>query len=177
MRTRDMSSEPITPKVSSSASDQHTILSTDATVIGEIKGNSDVSISGQFEGTITIPSNTATVELSGSAQASINANRVVIHGSVKGNLYGSDTVHIMSTGVVEGDIKCANIILEKACKFNGSIQMLDESSSGSGSTRASSKDASAKSGSESRAAPSASAGSGSESNPAMSAAGMGSKQL
>ena len=128
-RLPDMKTEPAPRPVQSASTKTQTILSEDATVIGEIKGNSDVSISGKFEGNVSIPKNTATVELSGVAQATISANRVVIHGTVKGNLFGSDTVHVLSTGVVEGDIKSANVILEKACTFNGSIQMLTDSPS------------------------------------------------
>lgn len=126
-RLPNMKPETAPPKPQSSPSKKtQTILSEDSTVIGEIKGNSDVNISGKFEGNVSIPNNTATIELSGTAQATISANRVVIHGTVKGNLFGSDTVHVLSTGVVEGDIKSANVILEKACTFNGSIQMLTD---------------------------------------------------
>ncbi len=117
-----------THKQSSSRNNStETVLSEEITVTGEIKGNSDVSICGKFEGNVSIPNNTATIELSGLAQATINANRVVVHGTVKGNLFGSDSVHVLSTGVVEGDIKAVNVILEKACSFNGSIQMLTDS--------------------------------------------------
>ncbi len=117
-----------TPSTSSiRKNSSETVLSEEITVVGEIKGNSDVSICGKFEGNVSIPNNTATVELSGLAQATINANRVVVHGTVKGNLYGSDSVHVLSTGIVEGDIKAVNVILEKACSFNGSIQMLTDS--------------------------------------------------
>ena len=128
-RLPEMKTEPAPSRVQPTSQKNQTNLSENATVIGEIKGDSDVSISGKFEGNVSIPKNTATVELSGVAQATISANRVVIHGTVKGNLFGSDTVHVLSTGVVEGDIKSANVILEKACTFNGSIQMLSDSPS------------------------------------------------
>ena len=128
-RLPEMKTEPAPSRAQPTSQKNQTNLSENATVIGEIKGDSDVSISGKFEGNVSIPKNTATVELSGVAQATISANRVVIHGTVKGNLFGSDTVHVLSTGVVEGDIKSANVILEKACTFNGSIQMLSDSPS------------------------------------------------
>ncbi len=108
------------------ADNSQTIISTNTVASGKIEGNSDVQILGKFEGSLTIPNNTVTIELSGLTQATLSAKKIVVHGTVNGNLYGSDSVHIMSSGVVEGDIKTANVILEKSCKFNGSIEMIKE---------------------------------------------------
>ena len=126
-RVPEMKTKNTSQQSSQKSNSTETVLSEETTVTGEIKGNSDVSICGKFEGNVSIPNNTATVELTGLAQATINANRVVVHGTVKGNLYGSDSVHVLSTGVVEGDIKAVHVILEKACSFNGSIHMLTDS--------------------------------------------------
>ena len=108
------------------ADNSQTIISAQAIASGKIEGNSDVQISGKFEGSLNIPKNTVTVELSGFAQASLSAKNIIVHGTVNGNLYGSESVHIISSGVVDGDIKSANVILEKSCKFNGSIEMIKE---------------------------------------------------
>ncbi|MDE0309201.1 MAG: polymer-forming cytoskeletal protein [Acidiferrobacterales bacterium] len=116
----------VSPPVAKPSSAKLTTLSEHSSVIGEVTGDADVSIYGKFDGTITIPNNTITVESSGLVQANLNAKKIVVHGAIKGNLFGSDTVHVLATGVVEGDIKSMNVILEKACTFNGSIQMLSE---------------------------------------------------
>ena len=108
------------------ADNSHTVISAQAIASGKIEGNSDVQISGKFEGSLNIPNNTVTVELSGLTQASLSAKNIIIHGTVIGNLYGSDSVHVMASGVVDGDIKTANVILEKSCQFNGSIEMIKE---------------------------------------------------
>ena len=110
------------------ADNSQTIISTNTLANGKIEGNSDVLISGKFEGTLNIPNNTVTVELAGFTQATLSAKKIIVHGTVNGNLYGSDSVHIMSSGVVDGDIKTANVILEKSCSFNGSIEMIKEHS-------------------------------------------------
>ena len=108
------------------ADNSQTIINKNTVASGKIEGNSDVQISGKFEGALNIPNNTVTVELSGLTQATLSAKKIIVHGTVNGNLYGSDSVHIMSSGVVEGDIKTANVILEKSCQFNGSIEMIKE---------------------------------------------------
>ena len=126
MSTETRMNQPVSQPKPAATTVSKTMLSKESTIVGEIKGNSDVSISGIFEGNVSIPNNTATIELSGKAQATISAKEVIVHGTIKGNLYGSDTIHVLSTGVVEGDIQATNVILEKSCTFNGSVQMLTE---------------------------------------------------
>ena len=43
-----------------------------------------------------------------------------------GNATANDTLHLVSTGSVEGDIHAANVILDKGSTFNGSVEMLRE---------------------------------------------------
>ena len=47
------------------ADNSQTIINTNTVASGKIEGNSDVQISGKFEGALNIPNNTVTVELSG----------------------------------------------------------------------------------------------------------------
>ncbi len=103
-----------------------TIISAQCTVSGEISGQSDIRIFGNFQGSVEAPKNVVTVELSGYAKATINANSVTIHGKLIGNVTGLDIVHLVSTGYVEGDIRAANVILDKGATFNGSVEMIRE---------------------------------------------------
>ncbi len=106
-----------------SASGDPTIISVQSTLSGEISGQSDIKIFGNFQGSIETPKNVVTVEASGYAKATINARNINIHGKVFGNVVGSDTVHLVSTGTIEGDIRAKNVILDKGSTFNGSIEM------------------------------------------------------
>ncbi len=103
-----------------------TVISAQSTVSGEISGQSDVRIFGNFQGSIEVPKNIVIVELSGYAKATINAKSLTIHGKLIGNVTGLDTVHLVSTGSVEGDIHAHNVILDKGSTFNGSIEMVRE---------------------------------------------------
>ena len=103
-----------------------TIISVQSTASGEISGQSDVKIFGNFQGTIETPKNIVTIEPSGFAKATINARAIIIQGKVFGNITGGDTVHLVSTGTVEGDIRAVNVILDKGSTFNGSIEMVRE---------------------------------------------------
>lgn len=108
------------------AAGESTLISSQSTVNGEISGQSDVKVYGNFQGTIDVPKNLVTIELSGYAKATINAQNVSVHGKVFGTVTASETVHLLSTGNVDGDIRAANVVLDKGSTFNGAIEMVKE---------------------------------------------------
>lgn len=89
---------------------------------GKITGNSDVLIAGKFTGSISVPNNTIVVERTGNIEANITAAKVIVKGFVQGDIQG-ETVHIVTKGTVDGNIKAVNVVLENECDFNGSIEM------------------------------------------------------
>jgi len=98
-------------------------ISADIVFNGKIHGKSDIVISGQFEGSIELPDNSVTVELSGKVNASsIVAKTITIIGTVEGTLNGRELIQVMSSGNVVGDIKSEKIVLENGCKFKGTIE-------------------------------------------------------
>lgn len=109
-----------------SESTEPTLISTKSTLNGEITGQSDIKIFGKFQGTIDVPKNHVAVQLSGFAKATINAQSISVHGKVLGAITAVDTVHLMSTGNVDGDIRAANVVLDKGCTFNGAIETVKE---------------------------------------------------
>ncbi len=107
-------------------SGEPTIISAQSTVSGEISGQSDVRIFGNFQGSIETPKNVVTIEPSGYVKATINARVINIQGKNFGNIMGTETVHLVSTCTVEGDIRAGNVILDKGSVFNGTIEMIRE---------------------------------------------------
>ena len=105
-------------------------ISNDMQFKGELRGSSDIVVSGKFEGTIDLPKNTVTVQQSGSTNATIKANTIIIYGNVDGNLYAIETAHVMESGTVRGDIKSPRVVLDRGCCFNGSIEMNNAKKSG-----------------------------------------------
>lgn len=103
-----------------------TIISVQTTFSGEISGQADLRIFGNFQGSIEVPKNIVTIEPSGYVKATINARAINIQGKSFGNVVGSESVHLVSTCTVEGDIRAGNVILDKGSTFNGSIEMIRE---------------------------------------------------
>ncbi|GHV66720.1 hypothetical protein AGMMS49928_02070 [Spirochaetia bacterium] len=56
-------------------------------------------------------------------EAEINASRVIIRGSVKGNVTASEKVEVMVSGRLEGNVAAPEIFMETGCVFNGRCTM------------------------------------------------------
>ncbi len=108
------------------ASVEPTIISAQTTLKGEISGQSDIRVYGKFKGSIEANKNVVIIEETGHAEATLSAKNITIHGKLVGNATANDTLHLVSTGSVEGDIHAANVILDKGSTFNGSVEMLRE---------------------------------------------------
>ena len=103
-----------------------TVLGRSVALKGDLSGNEDLVISGQFEGTVNVQDHTLTVGPEGKVKAEIQAARVVIHGSVNGNITVRERIEIHKTGHVVGDLVAPGIAIEDGAYFKGSIEILRE---------------------------------------------------
>ena len=92
-------------------------------VKGELSGDEDVVIAGQFEGEIDLPNHTLTIVEGGQVRANIQADNVVVQGEATGDVTGFARVVVVRTGHVRGNIKSRSVIIEDGAVFNGSIDM------------------------------------------------------
>ena len=110
---------PLTPKGKVGAS----ILSSDLTVVGNLKTSGDIQIEGIVEGDIRahmlIVAETATI------RGEIVADDIVVNGRVIGRVRGLK-VRLTSTARVEGDIIHKTIAIESGAHFEGSVQRHDD---------------------------------------------------
>jgi cytoskeletal protein CcmA (bactofilin family) len=90
---------------------------------GELTGSEDLHIDGQVTGSIELANYQLTVGASGKVQANVNAKKVVIGGTVKGNIRAVDNVTITKSGSLVGDVVVAGIVIEDGAYFKGSIDI------------------------------------------------------
>ncbi len=91
---------------------------------GDLSGNEDLVIAGQFEGTLNVQGHCVTVRPEGKVKADIQATRVVIHGSVHGNISVRERLEIHKTGHVVGDLLAPGISIEDGAYFKGKIEII-----------------------------------------------------
>ncbi len=90
---------------------------------GELRASEDLYIDGQVEGSIELRDHLLTIGPSGKVQANINAKKVIILGSVKGNIRAVDSVDVRKSGSLVGDLVVAGISIAEGAYFKGSIDI------------------------------------------------------
>jgi cytoskeletal protein CcmA (bactofilin family) len=103
-----------------------TVLGPSLALRGELAGAEDLLIEGQFEGSIQLRDHCLTVGLHGQVKADIKAGRVIIEGSVTGNISAQERIEIHKSGRVLGDLVSPGIAIEDGAYFKGSIEILRE---------------------------------------------------
>ena len=117
-----------TPKAKPPAS----TLSSDLTIVGNIKTTGDIQIEGTVEGDIR--AHLLTVGEGATVRGECLADDVVVNGRVVGRVRGLK-VRLTSPARVEGDIIHKTIAIESGAHFEGSVQRQDDPLA-SGSTSA-----------------------------------------
>ena len=90
---------------------------------GELSGDEDLYIDGQIEGSIALQQNSLVVGPNGKVQAGVSAGRIVVHGTLDGDLRAADRVELKKTGMVTGDIVAQRIAIEDGAYFKGKVEI------------------------------------------------------
>ena len=110
---------PAAPKGKATAS----VLSSDLTVVGNLRTTGDIQVEGTVEGDIR--AHLLTVGESATIRGEIVADDIVVNGRVIGRVRGLK-VRLTSTARVEGDIIHKTIAIESGAHFEGSVQRQDD---------------------------------------------------
>jgi cytoskeletal protein CcmA (bactofilin family) len=94
---------------------------------GEFKINGLLRIDGSFQGTIETDGKVL-VGQSGTAITDIRARLIVIGGTVRGNIYATERVILLSTGVVKGNIITPGLVMEEGVTLEGNCVIKKKSS-------------------------------------------------
>lgn len=90
---------------------------------GDLTGGEDLVIEGRVEGKIDLPENQLTIGAGGEVSADVHAKHVVVVGRVAGNVSASDRLEIHESGIVEGDVRAPNLVVQEGAVINGTIEM------------------------------------------------------
>lgn len=103
-----------------------TVVGQSVVLRGELSGNEDLFLAGQFEGNIRLQDHCLTIGPEGQVKAEIRARQVIILGSVEGNVFAREKIEIRKTGHVVGDLLTTAITIEEGACFKGSINIVKE---------------------------------------------------
>ena len=89
---------------------------------GKLTFKDTVRIDGVFQGEIS-SENTLIVGETGTIEATIHSNTVVVSGSVVGNIVASRQIVLHKSARVQGDMSAPSLVIEEGAIFNGSLSM------------------------------------------------------
>ena len=90
---------------------------------GDLSGEEDLTIDGQFQGTINLSKNTLIIDQKGRVEADIRAKNIIIKGNVKGNISALEKVFIHENAQVRADIAASKISVMNGANFEGSARI------------------------------------------------------
>jgi cytoskeletal protein CcmA (bactofilin family) len=102
--------------------DYDTILSEDIEFKGTLNFEKSFLIKGRLEGTVEA-TGIFLVDTGAGVIADIRADKVIIRGSVTGDVTATRKVEITSTGRLLGNVHAPEIQMEAGCVFNGQCRM------------------------------------------------------
>lgn len=103
------------------------VLSSDLTVVGNLKTTGDIQVEGTVEGDIR--AHLLTVGETATIRGEVVADDIVVNGRVIGRVRGLK-VRLTSTARVEGDIIHKTIAIESGAHFEGTVTRQDDPLSG-----------------------------------------------
>jgi len=90
--------------------------------VGNLRGSGGIRIEGTFEGEISVRGLLVVGETGRVTCENLNANTVIVAGSVKGNIT-AEKIEIRSTGRVWGDVVTVAFTTEEGAFLRGSVRM------------------------------------------------------
>jgi len=104
--------------------DFDTILARDIEFSGSLQFEKPFLIRGRLSGNINARG-MLVIDEEAVVEANIFASRVIIRGSVKGDVTASEKVEVAITGKLIGNVKAPEIFMETGCTFNGRCTMTE----------------------------------------------------
>lgn len=102
---------------------QLSVIGASLVVKGELEAAEDLLIEGRLEGSIRHTAERLIIGRSGTVHAKIEARNLTVEGAVDGDIVGSESVVILETAKVSGNIYTPRISIADGAQFNGSVDM------------------------------------------------------
>lgn len=99
-----------------------TVIAEGVRVEGEFRSNGDVMIDGELNGSLET-AQALHVGESAKINAQVSAKSAVIAGTVIGNILASESLELLASSHVSGDIQTARISIAAGATVNGRISM------------------------------------------------------
>lgn len=102
--------------------DSTTLISSETTITGDIHFVGAAHIEGSVNGNISAEVGLLTIAHCGSVEGDVHAQRVVVDGHVRGNVFAEEHLKLASGAVITGNVFYSVIEMTKGAQVNGSLE-------------------------------------------------------
>jgi cytoskeletal protein CcmA (bactofilin family) len=110
--------EPV-PRVRSKEA-KESVIAADLTIEGKIEGAGHVRMAGRFKGDVNVDGD-LTIDQGAKITGSVRARTVTVGGELDGNIDAASRVELLSTGVLNGDLKAASLTVAAGSRMRGNV--------------------------------------------------------
>jgi len=100
---------------------QKSIITTATLITGEIHGKGDLTLEGQLNGNIEIDG-LLVVGKKGNFNGEASAENMIIEGRIEGQIKASVKIEIRSSGYIQGNIICQQIVIAEGAFLDGKVK-------------------------------------------------------
>ena len=102
---------------------QQSIVAEAVAIVGQLNCQDDLSLEGQFKGSIQAAEYTVVIGSNGLADGDITAKNLLVKGKVVGEISVADRIIIAKTATIVGNLQAARVELENGAKYKGIIEI------------------------------------------------------
>jgi len=99
-----------------------TIVGADVKIKGNFKSPSNIQIFGQVKGRVNSESDVLVGE-GARVEGGIKGKQVTVSGEIIGNIEALERLEITSQGILQGDIKTPDLVIQSGAKLTGKCEM------------------------------------------------------
>src|SRR5690348_11699695 len=112
---------PATSRKTAPREAKESVIHSDINITGKIDGTGHVRIAGKFDGDVHIQGD-LTIDSGAKLTGSVRAASVTIGGEIEGNIDNAESVEILSTGVLNGDLKAGTLTVASGSRMRGRVE-------------------------------------------------------
>lgn len=99
---------------------KESLIAADLTIEGKIEGSGHVRMAGRFKGDVNVEGD-LTIDQGAKITGSVRASTVTVGGELDGNIDAASRVELLSTGVLNGDLKAASLTVAAGSRMRGNV--------------------------------------------------------
>lgn len=109
------------PRSAARSTTNESVIGADLAIEGSISGSGNVRLAGRFTGDVTVEG-VVTIESGAKLAGGVRATTVVIAGELEGNVVEAESVDILASGALLGDLKAKTLTLAAGSRVRGHIE-------------------------------------------------------